>query len=237
MTALLKCLIVLCALSAALASYGDEPSDNPPYDSETILKHYNELFGNQDGNPNVTRPDQQSDIKPTQKRIMHDLIGHNINEGELKKYYGPDWRWRIDEGEIQNLEITDTLANDNNIFVIEAKVNLKPRANYSFDTRLKIIYRHDNKEGWVLDSVKALDGKITSDGLYDDCVRVVKYSDIYGVHWYLRNTCDATLTVLYRVWTSSGQESKKLQLSGNSEGKASVWSLNDLKIDYVLREY
>lgn len=174
--------------------------------------------------------------KPSVGMMQIDLIGRYISDNNPDGYRDRNWRWRIDDGEIKEFRILETPLDNESTYVTVAQVVLNAGGNYSYDTKLKLIYRNSPRDGWKLDSVSAISIKLISDGTYDDCITFVKTSDLYGEHWYIANNCDAPLGVYYRTLSASGWKKHFVTVKGNSQTKASPWSLKDCVIDYVTRD-
>lgn len=175
--------------------------------------------------------------KPTTNIIATDLAGREVTEGTPDGYHDQYWRWRIEYDEIKDLTIDEVLIDNDDVYSAIIKLKLQDNGNYYYDTKIKIIYRYDAIEGWKLDNVNSLGMKPVSDGLYDDCVSVKIYSNLYGTYTYLRNDCDVTLTVFYRTNVNNNWKKHMATIEGNSEEKASVWTLDDCVIDCVTRHF
>lgn len=179
----------------------------------------------------------RSKTKPSTNMIALDLIGHTISDVDPKGYHDSNWAWRIDDGEIKELQIIETAVDETDLYVPVINVRLHAKGNYSYDTKLKLIYRYSSNQGWILETVSPLSLQLITDGLYDDFISVEKISDLYGTHWYINNNCDSPLTVFYRTFLRGNCEKHHVTVRGNENVKASVWSLDDCIIDYVIKDY
>lgn len=190
-----------------------------------------------DNNADISPKESSSKAKPTPPIMAIDLIGHEISDPDPKGYHAQGWRWSIVDGEIKDLKILETLVDEAETYATIAQVRLHARGNYSYDSKLKLIYRYTPENGWKLETVLPISLQPVTDGLYDDCISIEKITDLYGTHWYIRNNSDTPLTVFYRTFLRGEWEKHLVTVNANSKSKASVWSLDDCKVDYVAKDY
>ncbi|MGM9853421.1 MAG: hypothetical protein ACI30N_05595 [Muribaculaceae bacterium] len=188
-------------------------------------------------NAGVSSEAKSSNAKPTPRIMAIDLIGREISDPDPNGYHERYWKWVIADGEIKDLKILETLVDDADTYVTLVQVSLHARGNYSCDCKLKLLYRYTPENGWKLETVLPISLQIVTDRMYDDCISVETITDLYGTHWYLRNNSDTPLTVYYRTFLRGNTEKHHVTVKANSETKASVWSLDDCKVDYVAKDY
>lgn len=172
----------------------------------------------------------------TVQMIATDLIGRRISDPETHGYHDSNWSLIIEEGEINDLQVIEVLENTDNIYKCLVTLNLRWQPNYYFATKLKLLYQRSPRQGWELDMVTPISLILHSDDTYRDCISTVVYSDLYGVHTYLRNNCDVPLKVYHRDNVSGRMEKNITVVPGNSEVKANVWQINECIIEHVLRD-
>lgn len=235
----LACLICFGIASAFLSCANQSSTSKDSVETEreqsTGDGTWDEEVGDDYGQSNAPKAKSKRP-KPSVGMMQIDLIGRYISDNNPDGYRDRNWRWRIDDGEIKEFRILETPLDNESTYVTVAQVVLNAGGNYSYDTKLKLIYRNSPRDGWKLDSVSAISIKLISDGTYDDCITIEKTSDLYGEHWYISNNCDAPLGVYYRTLSASGWKKHFVTVKGNSQTKASPWSLKDCVIDYVTRD-
>lgn len=228
--------IAIMAFSSLLISACSTSKDEADEKTEQEESYVNHSTDDDYSKPKYTAHEPKKRSKPSVGMMQLDLIGRYISDNNPDGYRDRNWRWRIDDGEIKEFRILETPLDDENTYITVAQVVLNAGGNYSYDTKLKLIYRNSPRDGWKLDSVSAISIKLISDGTYDDCITIEKTSDLYGEHWYISNNCDAPLGVYYRTLSASGWKKHFVTVKGNSQTKASPWSLKDCVIDYVTRD-
>lgn len=228
----------LCVLSASCSQKASEESE----ESDKVAAVKSNSGATEDNNAENDNADvspyaKPANTKPTPRLMAIDLIGREISDPDPNGYHNQNWRWSIADGEIKDFKIIETLVDEAETYATIAQVRLHARGNYSYDVKLKLIYRFTLENGWKLETVLPISLQIVTDKLYDDCISIDITSDLYGTHWYIRNSSDTPLTVFYRTLLHGKWEKHLVTVNANSESKASVWSLDDCKIDYVAKDY
>ena len=151
--------------------------------------------------------------KPSPETIQKDLVGHTLTQGLEPGYYDQSWRWTIEEGQISNFMITDTILNTNDQFVIMTEMKLTNLVNdKAYHAKAKIGYDLLNSRNWALDYIVSEAMTIVKTGKYDNLIKTEEGKCGEGLFAFLdidiiNPTCfnvsnkgDITLEIGYRIF-------------------------------------
>lgn len=117
--------------------------------------------------------------KPNINQIKKDLVGFELTEGFEDGWYSKDWRWTIEEGEIQALKIKEVVANTNTDYCIVVLMRLQSKVN-SYNTKAKVNYHLDKTNKWKIEFVVSQGMQIIQTHKYDDCLSFAIVDDGWG---------------------------------------------------------
>ncbi|MBO4710564.1 hypothetical protein J5681_01455 [bacterium] len=153
---------------------------------------------------------------PTKEVIANDLIGRSFTEGRDDGYFGVDWRWRVEDGEIYDLKILNTVKEDDFCsFILEIKFGNKTKRPPKYQGRLQVDYGLQNNR-WVLEVVKSKGVEIVKTGRYTDNISTKIGDDGWGGvnQLKIKNNTDSSLIVGGAVRTGNGWRKFSVILKG-----------------------
>lgn len=233
-------------LSASLLGLGSCDLGSRVKDLSSISDPADTTTANSTTPPAATPPatNVRYSSKPDMTRMESDLVGRTITEGKAEGYHRADWTYTIEHGQISQFEITKTIVDDQDLYIVEATMNITPSdASYYYYTTLKLTYVDSSSNGWILDNVSSLGMDVVSNGAYDDCISSRIADDGWGGTYalYIRNNCDSNLIVGGRVLTSGGWKRFSSIVGAHEEnsvgGVMSGGSVDNYVIDFVIKEY
>lgn len=220
-----------------------KPSESK--DHNTMMEYTTEeedqnIGGYEDETPNIS----PAAPKPTMKSMPYDFIGRSVTEGTDNGYYPRNWTYIIEDGDIMDLKIEDVIADDSNQYVAVIRLKLRGTtnneenntSNYYYDTKVKIRYVNQPKDGWTLDFVNSLGMKIVSDGAYDDLI-IENHDESHSFN----NNGDIPLTVGGRYLKDNEWHKYLVNVPPHSQsaplydGVMFARYVDDSKIDFVIR--
>lgn len=244
----LTSLSVILACSLLLAACGGQSASNENEGNQVdtnVQDDSNNGDVNYDNNDDYTNLSTSSTPRPKPKfpkpdlnRIVSDLVGRTITEGTSNGYYPQNWNFTIESGQIKDIELLETVVDNQEMYIVEIKVQIQPAGNFYYDTTLKVSYINTPDEGWVMDNVVSRGMDIVSNHYYDDCIDVYSYADFGGTNYYycFINNSDSMLMVGGSVYYNGKWEKFIKSVRGNSSRDAYVYG-KDYKIDFVIKEY
>lgn len=196
------------------SSYQSIEFDSQEYDDSEVVNHQNP--------------------KPNETSMVYDLYGKNISEGLSDGYFGSNWTHQIENGQISDFKILNTIFDDDNNYVVEAQMHININENWYYDANLKIGYQRNDEKGWVLDNVASLGLNVVSNGIYNDAIKCE--SNTYST--YLKNNSTTALLVGGRVHRTSydGSVEKFCYLVPANETHSLCDSRDEYFIDFVVKD-
>ena len=165
--------------------------------------------------------------KPNREQIAKDLVGRSLAEGVQDGYYPSDWRWTIKEKEITALKIESVLSDNPQEYMLVVMIRLTTEEGKSFNAKVKIRYKLDRNNRWIIDYAQSLGMYVVKTGRYSDCIHA--YMD--SSHFMFENNCDKALEVGGRTF-SHGKWKKFSTIVGPNKSSCVV-PVDDGRIDYV----
>lgn len=177
---------------------------------------------------------------PTKEKISKDLIGRKLSEGIDNGYFGPNWGWTVEAGEICDLRIlSKKVANDYCSFIIT--MTLQSQSSLTkYHATVQVDYSLYNKQ-WKISLVKSKGIIIVKTGRYLDCISTKIDDDGWGgVNCLkIKNNTDSSLIVGGVVLTNESHEWHKFSVIINGlkvmgvGGTFSWGSVVDYRIHFV----
>lgn len=119
--------------------------------------------------------------KPNLQQIQQDLIGHSLSEGlePDECWFSKDWRWNIEEGEVHDLHITETLRDTRDEYSFMADMVLQGEYT-SFRASAQITYKLPEDEDWKIDYILSKGLRIIPTHKFDNILQFSIEDDGWG---------------------------------------------------------
>ncbi len=142
---------------------------------------------------------------PTLQQLKDDLVGRKLTEPQ-PGYHRPGWFWKIEAGEIQNINIKNQYYRGNSyVYSLDLLLQAIDGTGVTHQFVCDFIYTQQ-KDNWIPSVLKSKKVEIVRTYLYDDCIVSEKKgrSGEYKVEF--TNNCDIDLVVggVYQLEYSNG---------------------------------
>lgn len=185
------------------------------------------------------QPSCQNTWLPSIERIKRDLVGHSLAEGLSNGYHTDDWVWKIEYGQIDDLEIIDVVEKNDKNYVFVAKMILSA-TYYSYNVKTKIKYIA-TPDSWNIDYVLSLGMHIIVTHEYDTCIKSSIVDDGWGgVNCVqFKNISEMTLVVGGDFLSYNGWKRFSRVVTPHSSAKVggtfNGGSVEDYRINFIVR--
>ena len=116
---------------------------------------------------------------PTDSDIAKDLIGRKITEGKENGYFGSDWKWTIETGEISDLKIVERSIDDDYCTYVVSMTLQSNSCPTKYRAIIQIGYTF-NKEKWIITKINSKGVDIVKTNRYNDCISTKLDDDGWG---------------------------------------------------------
>lgn len=171
-------------------------------------------------------------ILPSVAVIKTDLIGRTLSEGTKNGYFGSKWTWKIEQGEISNLNIISRNSSDDYCSTVVTMILKKHSSPVRYKAMVQVDYSLVKKR-WQLTLVKSKGIRVIKTNRYLDCITV----DTDPIdRLVIKNNIDSPLLVggVYLVGYSHEWRKFSIVLKGmQMEYVPLASSVKEYRIDFV----
>ena len=150
-------------------------------------------------------------------------------------YLDDSWSWKIEPGEIKNIEIigVEDVDKSHKEFLVDMSLQSQ---GATYKTKGKIYYKLNNGDDWEIDMLEPAEIEVVKTGRYNSSVSTSFYNIILGDCIEFHNNSDAVLLVGFRTLDSYGNYTKHSRMIGGGETVTHKdLSIMDYSIDFVER--